>query len=265
MTAYFFLKLAGHAVLPPASLLLAIVAAIASTALGFRRFAVFVVVLAILQTGLLGIPVVADALVAPLERQARIEAAKARPCCYFAIVVLGGGIVPASPPAIASPHLVDGADRTWHAARLFRQDVAPRVIVSGGTSISGQTEAQAMEQFLTELGVPDRAILRDDNARNTIENIAEVRRLVGDERVALVTSAYHMPRAMRLARLAGLNASAFPTDWQVPRSALPDWARWLPNLEASLTASRALREHLAAWYDWRERRLLASGATMPGG
>ena len=58
---------------------------------------------------------------------------------------------------------------------------------------------------------------------NTIENMRETRALVGAGRVALVTSGYHMPRAIRLARATGLDAEAFPTDWQILPTAAPFW------------------------------------------
>ena len=72
-----------------------------------------------------------------------------------------------------------------------------------------------MRQFLVALGVPEDRIVMEGKSLNTIENMRETRALVGTARVALVTSGYHMPRALRLARRAGLNAEAFPTDWQV--------------------------------------------------
>ena len=63
-----------------------------------------------------------------------------------------------------------------------------------------------MRQFLVALGVPESAIVMEGKSMNTIENMQETRALVGTGRVALVTSGYHMPRALRLARKAGLDA-----------------------------------------------------------
>jgi uncharacterized SAM-binding protein YcdF (DUF218 family) len=80
-----------------------------------------------------------------------------------------------------------------------------------------------MAQFLTDLGVPESAVVNEAQALNTRDNIERVRVLVQDKPIALVTSAYHMPRAMRLAMRYGLNAMAFPTDWETSWATRPVW------------------------------------------
>ena len=88
-----------------------------------------------------------------------------------------------------------------------------------------------MRVFLIDLGVPADAITDEAKALNTIENIRNVRAIIGKGRVALVTSAYHMPRALQLAARAGLDVGAFPTDYQaVPAVRLP-WDNWLPSVD----------------------------------
>jgi len=171
-------------------------------------------------------------------------------------VVLGGAITPAAPPHMAQPHLTDSADRVWEAARLYHRGVAPRIIPTGGAypaegGVPAMTEAEAMRIFLRDLGVPAEAIVEEAKARNTIQNIAFVRAMVGDKPVALVTSASHMPRSMRLARRMGLNASAFPTAWIAPAAARPAWENWLPNVDAMTTSSLALWELMALAFDRR--------------
>ena len=90
-----------------------------------------------------------------------------------------------------------------------------RIIVSGGSLLPlgggpATTEAEAMRRFLVDLGVPSEAIVSEGNSLNTLENIRNVRQMVGDARVALVTSAFHMPRALKIARQGNLNVGAFP-------------------------------------------------------
>src|SRR5262249_18220224 len=153
------------------------------------------------------------------------------------IVVLGGGISPALPPDRKLPRLVNGADRMWLAADLYRDKVAPRIIAAGGgyeanPNDPATTEAAAMRQFLPDLGVPADAIVEEAKSINTIENIRNVRAMVGDKRVALVTSAYHMPRALQLAALARLEVLAFPTDFRSLRDARPTWENWIFSSDA---------------------------------
>jgi uncharacterized SAM-binding protein YcdF (DUF218 family) len=186
---------------------------------GLRRTGRVIAVLAVAQVVAMSFSPVAEALLAPLEDEARAAAAAAPPCCYASIVVLGAGVVTAAPPQRAEPALTDTSDRLWYAARLYHRGVAPRIVVTGGSYAAerggpAQTEAEAMRQVLLDLEVPvDRIVL--EKALNTVDNVRELRALIGNERVALVTSGFHMPRALRLARHAGLNVEAFPTDWRL--------------------------------------------------
>jgi uncharacterized SAM-binding protein YcdF (DUF218 family) len=257
MDTFVLLKFLGRAALPPASMIVGLILALVLVLLGWRKLARTVAVLAVLETVVLSIPAVSDLLMEPLQRQARTAAQKATPCCYDAIVLLGGGIAPAIPPWLPNPDLSSAADRLWHASRLYKQGVAPKIIVSGGAPLAlyggvpSSTESVAMTQFLTDLGVPASAIVSEAQSTNTSDNIRMVRAMVQDKPVALVTSAYHMPRALRLAARHGLNAAAFPTDWFAPWQARSYWDNWMPTGDAQEASTRAIWEWLALVFDYR--------------
>ena len=260
MDTFAFLKIAALLLTPPASLAVGALLALVLAAFRLRRLALLVLVLAVGHVVLLSVPLVSDVLMGSLERQTRAAEAAAPACCYDAIVVLGGGVGPAYPPELPDPHLNEGADRVWHAARLWKRGLAPRIIVSGGSFLAQHggppaTEADAMRMFLVDLGVPADAITDEGKALNTIENIRNVRAIVGKGRVALVTSAYHMPRALQLAARAGLNVGAFPTEYQVvPTIRLP-WDNWLPSVGGLSESNLALREIVALNLDYRRSNL----------
>jgi uncharacterized SAM-binding protein YcdF (DUF218 family) len=260
MDTFAFLKIFASLLTPPASLMVGALLALVLLAFRWRRLALIVLVLAVAHVVILSFPLVGDALMGSLERQSRAAEALAPACCYDAIVVLGGGIEAAHPPQLPDPHLNDGADRVWQAARLWKRGVAPRIIVSGGSFLAQHggpptTEADAMRVFLIDLGVPADAITDEGKALNTIENIRNVRAIVGNGRVALVTSAYHMPRALQLAARAGLNVGAFPTDYQVVPAARLPWDNWLPSIGALQMSNMALREMVALNLDYRRSSL----------
>lgn len=255
MDTFVSMKFLAQLALPPASLAIGLVVAAVLALVGLRRLARLVVLLAIAELLVLSFPPVSHLLMARLQDETRVAAQAAPACCYDAIVVLGGGIGPAEPPHVPDPHLTDSADRIWHAARLYHRGLAPRIIVSGGGGSGEMTEADAMRLFLTDLGVPREAIVIEGASLNTIENIRNVRRLVKDGRVALVTSASHMPRALRLARTAGLNVAAFPTDWGPPLETRGALDYWVPSLGALSVSSIALLEILANAFDRRGESL----------
>ena len=256
MDTFALLKYLTQFVMPPASMAVGLLLAWALALVRLHRLSVTVAVLAIAQTMVMSFPPVADALLEPLQDKARAAAAEAPACCYDAIVVLGGGVTPAAPPLVMEPDLADAADRVWYAARLYHRGLARRIIVSGGsllvtTSGPAATEAEAMRRFLVDLGVPSEAIVSEGTSMNTLQNIRNVRQMVGEARVALVTSAYHMPRALKLAHQGNLNVGAFPTDWHLPAEVRPSWENWVPSIAAMALSSISLREHVALLLDRR--------------
>lgn len=133
-----------------------------------------------------------------------------------AIVVLGGALSPPG-PGRQYPDLSGGSDRVWHAARLFHAGKAPLVVMSGGgdPALSQMSEAQAMRDFIQDLGVPVAAVVLEPDSRNTRENARFTAMLLRQRQinqVLLVTSALHMRRALAHFRAEGLTVIPLATD-----------------------------------------------------
>ncbi len=260
MDTFLFLKFLQQLAMPPASLAAALVVAVVFVLVGWHHLGRLVAFLGIAQTLVLSMTPVSDTLMVKLENDARLLAAKAPACCYDYIAVLGGAVSPAYPPGRPDPHVSDSADRVWHAARLFKQGVAPKVLLSGGMGPTFaddrlQSEAHAMRSLLVDFGVPAEAIVLDATSMNTIENIRNIRGIVGTGSVALVTSAYHMSRTMQLVQLARLNAQAFPTDWRIIPDLHTPGMSWIPSISALNDSTVAIKEHLALTFDSRGNTL----------
>ncbi|MCL2503759.1 MAG: YdcF family protein [Coriobacteriia bacterium] len=131
------------------------------------------------------------------------------------LIVLGAGI----------------RDETVSATLAWRLDAAVEyseknpdaiIIVSGGQGPQeGITEALAMERYLIEKGVPAEQIIREEESTSTYENfllshkLLEQKSLEGSS-VAFVTNAFHVYRAEKTARRAGISAARHigaPIDW----------------------------------------------------
>lgn len=162
-----------------------------------------------------------------------------------AIVVLGGGI---EVPQSGRPDLNQAADRMWHAARLYKAGKAPVLILSGGLAFAEGTisEAASMQTFLSDLGVPDAAMLLEERSVNTRENAqytAKLMREKGMQSLLLVTSALHMPRSARLFEAQGLKVLPAATDHEF--RTYPVWRSLLPDAQALDGSGRAFKEALA--------------------
>jgi uncharacterized SAM-binding protein YcdF (DUF218 family) len=137
------------------------------------------------------------------------------------VVVLGGPIDPDLSAAHGVPVTSAAADRLIMAAALGRQYPDLRIIYSGGSAnlISGDArEADYAAKVFESLGIPRAQLTMERRARNTFEN-AEYSKAIAapkaGERWLLVTSAYHMPRAVGVFRQAGFAVEPYPVDWRV--------------------------------------------------
>lgn len=165
---------------------------------------------------------------------------------FEALLVLGGGtsLAPGG-GAQVSP----SGDRIVTAARLYHRGIAQRIVVGGEAIAALESDGQARDigeetrHILLELGVPDEAIVVHPGAHNTREEAATFQRLVSErgwERVGLLTSAWHLPRAMLHADRAGLHVTPVPSDF---RGGPPSWN----VVEILPSAAGAYHFRLAAW------------------
>lgn len=135
-------------------------------------------------------PIMSWVVGAPLEREflvdGRVPAVETFPEAD-AIVLLGGSMgVETNLSQYAE--MWSSADRVWQAARLWKAGKAPRVIATSGKVV------EATFPLLREFGLPEEAITKVDDARNTEEEAKSIDKM-GVRRIILVTSAWHMKRA----------------------------------------------------------------------
>ena len=154
---------------------------------------------------------------------------------YDAIVVLGAQVKPDGTLSLQLQWRLDAAFEAWKKE--------PGLIVACGAQGANEPEpeAHAMRDYLVGKGVPQESILIDDASFNTRQNIRNAARLLSGhnaQRVLIVTSDYHLPRAMALAEDEGLQATG------VGAETLPEY--WIKNYgrEALSWIKYWLQKHL---------------------
>jgi uncharacterized SAM-binding protein YcdF (DUF218 family) len=158
---------------------------------------------------LLLVPLEADYVDAPLS--------PARP--FDAVLVLGGGTA-VGPHG--RPQLSHSGDRVATAAAAYhRGDTA--LLVCSGTAIAALSHgddrslAHDTRDLLAGLGVPESHVRELPGPRNTSEEMrafAELAKSEGWQHLGVITSAWHMRRALGLARAAGLDLTPIPADFR---------------------------------------------------
>jgi uncharacterized SAM-binding protein YcdF (DUF218 family) len=170
---------------------------------------------------LLGNNGVANLLVRPLERQyppvpelAAGAPAPAGLAACRAVVVLGSGHADAERFSANNQLSPAGLARLTEGVRLLRAlPPEARLVVSGPGPEGRSSHAEVLARAAVALGVARERITLITTARDTEDEAREASRITGGAPVALVTSAWHMPRAMALFRHAGTDARACPADF----------------------------------------------------
>ncbi|HDZ16060.1 MAG TPA: YdcF family protein [Methylophaga aminisulfidivorans] len=161
---------------------------------------------------------VSDYLMYPLEK--RFNAPEVLPENISGIILLGGAEQLSLSADWGTAQVGEGADRILTTAALARHyDDAP-ILVSGGSNLIQQqgldNSAEVITTLLQQAGVSANRLILDTKARNTYENFVYLKpklpNLVG--KYILVTSAFHMPRAVGIANKQHINVIAYPVDYR---------------------------------------------------
>jgi uncharacterized SAM-binding protein YcdF (DUF218 family) len=264
---YVFSKLAWVLIQPSNLLLLLLILASAALLLGWRRLGTWL--LCGVSAALVAITVVPIGtwLLLPIENR---FAPPLLPDEIDGIVVLGGAVEEQIGAPRGQIALNDAAERIAALVELARRYPNARLVVSGGVGglVGGPGHpARALEAFYRQQGLDVARITFEEGSRNTHENAVLTKELVRpkpDERWLLVTSAYHMPRAIGVFRAAGWPVIAYPVDYRSSGSADP-WSM-LGRLAEPNMADRLIELDLAvkSWVGLLAYRLMGrTGALLP--
>lgn len=156
---------------------------------------------------------------------------------FHGVVVLGGALDKGYVAKDhAQPELNAAAERMTAALALAQRHAHLQVVFTGGEGDywgAGPSEAQRAAQFFTAMGLASSRVVYEGRSRTTYENAVFTAALAGvdkGQRWLLLTSAWHMPRAMASFAAAGWNATAYPVDFRTG-NATP-WTAYSPALGA---------------------------------
>jgi uncharacterized SAM-binding protein YcdF (DUF218 family) len=147
------------------------------------------------------------------------EPVKLAPSQSFQTGILPGGLVSYSEKDKRG-YFNNVSDRFIQTALLYKRGQIKNIIVAAGSShMTGDaySEASFIKKNLIEIGIPAENIFTDTTSRNTVQNAARAKQLADSARLSgpylLITSAMHIPRAMKMFRKAGLPVEPYPCEF----------------------------------------------------
>ena len=250
MDTVFFIasKLIGALLRPDTWIVLALAVVVLAVVLNRRRLALWVGTITLNLLIALAILPLGDLLLQPIERSFPAQPALDQ---VDGIIVLGGGEDARASAFWGQMQLNEGGERYTAALELAERFPEARLLFTGGSGalrdLAGAetSEADMAGQFFRDQGVAPRRLLLEDQSRNTAENARLSLALAAPkpgETWLLVTSAFHMPRAMRSFETAGWTGLVpWPVDYRT--SAFKDGMGW--NLTRNLLVlNTAIREQV---------------------
>ena len=127
-------------------------------------------------------------------------------------------------------------ERVRAGVALYRAGKVRKLLMTGDNSRRSYDEVSAMKAYAVSQGVPPEDVVRDFAGFRTFDSCYRARSVFGVRRAVLVTQAYHLPRALYLARRLGIDAVGFAAKNGVERNVLAQYQarEWPADAEAVL-------------------------------
>lgn len=166
------------------------------------------------------------------------------------IVVLAGGVAGDSTLPIQLQISHHSRVRLMEGIRLHRLLPGSKIILTGGIGFEGPADATTLSRVAQELGVAKFDMLLEVESRDTKDHPLYVRDLVKQEPFILVTSAFHMPRAMKLFAKQGLVPIPAPAGPWKPAEEFWSPANLFPSASGIRLAELAYHEYMGLTWAW---------------
>lgn len=210
-------KLFWFVATPSNFLTLAIIAGLILTVTRLRRSGLGLAGAGALGLVVAGFSPLANWIIIPLENRFPAYAERGH---VDGVIVLGGSFQAGESAARGQATINEAGERIVALADLARRYPTAKLVFTGGAGelLSAEIpEADGLRRFLGAFDVPAERVTFENRSRTTSENAAFSRDLVQPkpgEQWLLVTSAWHMPRAIGCFRKAGFAVTAYPVDFR---------------------------------------------------
>jgi uncharacterized SAM-binding protein YcdF (DUF218 family) len=211
-------KILGFFALPSNVLIVLGVIGVVLMPTRFARLGRFLAAISLLLLAAIGLTPIGNILILPLEQ--RFPAYDQSGRAPDGIVVLGGAFDATVSYGRGEIALTDAGDRMTAVAELARRYPQARIVFSGGSGrllLDSEKESALARRLFASFGIAPERLAFEEDSRDTLENAEFSKRIAQPkpgERWLLVTSAYHMPRAVGAFRRAGFAVEAYPADWR---------------------------------------------------
>ena len=214
------------------------------------------VILALVLLIITSSPIVSHQMVAYIDGQERKKSVEDMDLAD-SIVVLSGMIGPIRTKQGIAYEWGD-PDRFFGGIELLKAGKAKNIIFTGGIlpwQKNIKPEGQILAKFAEDFGIPrDQIIVTGDveNTRDEAKAVKEILTKNNTNKVILVTSAFHMPRAANLFKKEGIEVQVFPVDYKAAGIGDVTPMDFLPSADAFYMFQFALRELIGrAYYSFR--------------
>lgn len=214
---------------------------------GRRKTGKILVAVGILIFALLSFDQISSKIISPLEQRYGSYAPSmpvnlSDPVKY--IVVLGGGHVSDPSLPVTSQLSIASLLRLVEGIRVYRKNPGSKMIVSGGKVFDPVPEAQTLADAAQVLGMKSNDIIMELDSKDTRDQAHFIKKIVGEDRFVLVTSASHMPRAMALFRKLGMDPIPAPAGHVSKQRRQLSPGQFSPSANSLQKSERAVYEYL---------------------
>jgi len=121
------------------------------------------------------------------------------------IIVLGAGVWGENPSTMLEDRLLEGI-------KLYENDVASKIIMTGDHGREEYDEVNVMKKFAMDKGVPSGDVFMDHAGFSTYESLYRAKEIFEADKVVIVTQEYHLYRALHIANELGIEAYGVASD-----------------------------------------------------
>ena len=241
---FFLKKLITPFILPPGIFILALIfSGVLFIFVKRRKIGIFNLALGLLLWIFCSAPF-SNYLIGSLESEFDISPDVTGDC----IILLGGGIVDRVPDFSGFGTPTDSMLARIVTAVRVQKKLGIPIIVSGGKIYNNlNSEAQIAKRFMVDLGIAKDQIIIEENARDTYENAKYVKEIClrkNFQKPILITSAFHMRRALFSFKKVGLGVIPYPADFRSKNVQDVGWTGYLPSSGSLGGTSDALHEYI---------------------